>query len=102
LWRRDLRVSQVAIGERSRGVVAGLWDLRGVRVLNVVVVGYWVLKGESVNLEGLLLKVKDFVLMVERVEVEGQVRVAMGVSLELRNPCECSIFEENNGEGLAP
>ena len=77
----------MAIGERSGGVVAGLWDLRGVRVLNVVVVvvGYWVLKGESVNLEGLLLKVKDFVLMVERVEVEGQVRVAMGVSLELRN-----------------
>jgi hypothetical protein len=93
----------VAIGERSGGVVAGLWDLRGVRVLNVVVVvGYWVLKGESVNLEGLLLKVKDFVLMVERVEVEGQVRVAMGVSLELRNLRECSVFEDNSGEGLTP
>jgi hypothetical protein len=76
----------VAIGERFGGVVAGLWDLSGIRVLNVVVVvvvGYWVLKGESVNLEGLLLKVKDFVMMVERVEVEGQVRVATGVSLEL-------------------
>ncbi|KAB8380447.1 hypothetical protein FH972_024756 [Carpinus fangiana] len=81
--------------------MAGLWDLRGVRVLNVVVVGYWILKGESVNLEGLLLKVEDFVLMVAKVEVEGQVRVAMGVSLELRNLRECSVFEENSGEGLA-
>jgi hypothetical protein len=48
--------------------------LRGVRVLKVVVVvGYWVLKEESVNLEGLLLKVKDFVMRVERVEVEVEV-----------------------------
>jgi hypothetical protein len=71
----------VATGERSGGMVAGFWDLRGVRVLKVVVVvGYWVLKEESVNLEGLLLNVKGFVLRVERVEVEGYVRVAMGVS----------------------
>jgi hypothetical protein len=89
----------VAIGERSGGMVAGFWDLRGVRVLKVVVVvGYWVLKEESVNLEGLLLNVKGFVLRVERVEVEGYVRVAIGVSFWSLGITEnVSVFEDNSG-----
>lgn len=51
MWRRDLRVFGPEIVEISEAVVMGFWDLKAV-----------------------VVKVKDFLLRVERTEVERYVR----------------------------
>lgn len=90
-------------GERSEGLVVVEVvleeDLRGVKVLNVVEVGFWVLKEKDNSLE--VLKAKGFLLRVERDEAAAVVGVYLRVAIGVRKfgiSEDCSIFEGDGGE----